>query len=93
MKLMITIIIIIMSTGRDYVSELRSQTGLLFIPQVIYEPGEPWWNDVDRGKHLVISPDLSGSHTSTVIWYQPGETGEGNDKFDLAKCVCVHTCK
>jgi hypothetical protein len=22
----------------------------LFIPQVILEYGEPWWNDIDRGK-------------------------------------------
>jgi hypothetical protein len=25
-------------------------TGLLFTLQVIYEYGEPWWNDVDRTK-------------------------------------------
>jgi hypothetical protein len=31
------IIIIIISTGWDYVSELRPPTGLLFIPQVIYK--------------------------------------------------------
>jgi hypothetical protein len=24
--------------------------GLLFIPQIIYESGEPWWNDIDKGK-------------------------------------------
>jgi hypothetical protein len=24
--------------------------GLLFIPQAIYEYGEPWWNDTDRVK-------------------------------------------
>jgi hypothetical protein len=27
-----------------------SSTGLLFTLQVIYEYGEPWWNDVDRTK-------------------------------------------
>jgi hypothetical protein len=27
----------------------------LFIPQVIYEHGKPWWNDIDRRK----TPDLS----------------------------------
>jgi hypothetical protein len=26
-----------MSTGRDYISELRPPTGLLFITQIIYE--------------------------------------------------------
>jgi hypothetical protein len=40
---------LIMSMGWDYVSELRRPTGILFIPQVIYEHGEPWWNDIDRG--------------------------------------------
>jgi hypothetical protein len=39
-----------MSMGWDYVSELRSLTGLLFIPQMMYEYGEPRWNDMDRGK-------------------------------------------
>jgi hypothetical protein len=39
-----------MSTGWDYVSELRPLTGLLFIPQMIYESGEPRWNDIDKGK-------------------------------------------
>jgi hypothetical protein len=41
---------IIMSTGRDCVSELRPRTGLLFILQVTYEHGEPWWDDTDRIK-------------------------------------------
>jgi hypothetical protein len=33
----------------DYVSELWPLVGLLFIPKVIYDCGEPWWNDDDRG--------------------------------------------
>jgi hypothetical protein len=36
--------------GLDYVSELRPPTGLLVIPQVIYEHGQARWNDTDRGK-------------------------------------------
>jgi hypothetical protein len=43
----------IMSMGSDYVSELRPPTVLLFIPQVINEHGEPWWNDVDGGRLLI----------------------------------------
>jgi hypothetical protein len=36
--------------GWDYVSELRTPMGLLFIPQVICEHGEPWWyNDARCG--------------------------------------------
>jgi hypothetical protein len=33
--------------GHDYVSELRSPKGLMFITQIIYESGEIWWNDID----------------------------------------------
>jgi hypothetical protein len=36
---------VIMPMGRDYVSELRSITDLLFNHQVLYDHGEPWWND------------------------------------------------
>jgi hypothetical protein len=41
-------VVLFMSVGRDYVSELRPLAGLLFVPQVIYEYGEPRWNDIDR---------------------------------------------
>jgi hypothetical protein len=60
----------IMSMGRDYVSELLTPTGLLFIPQVMYELGKPWWNDVDGGELLIrpteravagLSAELSSS--------------------------------
>jgi hypothetical protein len=59
-------LMMIMSMGRDHVSELRPPTGLLFIPQVIYEHGEPWWNDNDRGK-LIHPPELSGNPTSSHL--------------------------
>jgi hypothetical protein len=36
--------------GYGYVSELRPPTDLLFILQVIYGHGAPWWNDIERGK-------------------------------------------
>jgi hypothetical protein len=47
---------LIMSMGRGYVFELRPPPCLLFIPQVIFEHGEAWWNDVDRGK-LILPPE------------------------------------
>jgi hypothetical protein len=34
----------------DCVSKLQPSMDLLFIPQMIYEYGEPWWNDIVRGK-------------------------------------------
>jgi hypothetical protein len=35
----------------------------LFIPQVIYEHGKPWWNDIDRGKPIHPS-EISGNFIS-----------------------------
>jgi hypothetical protein len=32
------------------------------------ELGELWWNDIDAGKLLIRSPELSGNPTSKVIW-------------------------
>jgi hypothetical protein len=58
---------IIMSMGLDYVSKLQPQMGILFIPQVIYEHGDPCWNDIDRGKLPIRPPELSGNLTSKVI--------------------------
>jgi hypothetical protein len=37
-----------MSMKWDYGSELWKPTDLLSIPQVIYEHGQPWWNDVNK---------------------------------------------
>jgi hypothetical protein len=30
--------------------------------------GEPWWNIVDKGKLLILPPELSGKPISTVIY-------------------------
>jgi hypothetical protein len=50
-----------MSMGCNYISELRPLMGLLFNPEVIYEHGKAWWNDVDRRKLLICPPELSGN--------------------------------
>jgi hypothetical protein len=66
-----------MSMGWDYVSELRPPTGLLFIPQMIYEYGQPWWNDID-GKQNNSGRNLSHCHfvhhKSHMDWHrhEPG---------------------
>jgi hypothetical protein len=57
----------IMSMGRDYVPERRPSTRLLFIPQVIYGYGEPWLNDIDRGKLLICLTELSGNPASSHL--------------------------
>jgi hypothetical protein len=49
---------------------MGSPAGVLFIPKVIYEYGEPWWNDVDRGKLSICPPELPGNPTGRVIWWQ-----------------------
>jgi hypothetical protein len=41
---------------------MRSPTGLLFIPQMIYAYGEPRWNDTDRGKPKIWEKILSHCH-------------------------------
>jgi hypothetical protein len=51
-----------MSMGWVYVSELRPPTGLFFIPQMIYEYGELWWIDIDRGKLKNLEKILSQCH-------------------------------
>jgi hypothetical protein len=57
--------------GWDYVTELRPQAGLLFIPQVICEHGEPWW----WWCRLGIAPDSS----TRALWqsYQQRHLGQG----------------
>jgi hypothetical protein len=50
--------------------------GLLFIPQVIYEHGEPWWNDIDMGKLLICLPGLSGNPTSSHLAANQEELGK-----------------
>jgi hypothetical protein len=47
---------------------------------VIYEHGEPWWNDVDRGILLICPPERS----LAVLLTEPsssksGGSGKGND--------------
>jgi hypothetical protein len=39
-----------------------ASNGLLLIPQVIYESGEPRWNDIDKGKQKNSERNLSQCH-------------------------------
>jgi hypothetical protein len=36
---------------------------ILFIPQMIYEYGERWWNGIDREKPMNSEKNLSQSHS------------------------------
>jgi hypothetical protein len=58
--------------------------GLLIIPQLIYEHGEPCSDDdVDWGKLLTCPPKLSGNPTSRVIWEQVGGMHRRSENFSL----------
>jgi hypothetical protein len=51
----------------DYFSELWSITGLLFIPQMMYESGQPRWKDVDRGTEEPGEQPAPVPHSSPQI--------------------------
>jgi hypothetical protein len=74
--LVVVVMMMMMSMGWDYVSELRPPTGLLFVPQVIYEYGEPRWNEIDRRKLQIHPPDLCGNHTHNLVAKQEELTKE-----------------
>jgi hypothetical protein len=67
------VLLLFMSMGRDYVSELRPPvSGLIVKPQMIDEYGEPWWNDIGRGKPKISEKNLSQCrfvhHKSHMDW-------------------------
>jgi hypothetical protein len=53
------IVVVFVAVHVDWV---RSSTGLLFILQMIYEYGEPWLNNTDRGKVKNSKKNLSQCH-------------------------------
>jgi hypothetical protein len=58
--------VVMSSMGRDYVSELWPPVGLLFIPQVVHEHGEPWWMLTGENPYPSTRV-LSGNPTSRAI--------------------------
>jgi hypothetical protein len=67
---MLTCMLLCMSMGRGYVSELRPPTGVLFITQVVYESGERRSNNINIGKPKNSKKNrpqcLSVHHKSTM---------------------------
>jgi hypothetical protein len=58
--------VLFMSMGPDDVSELRPPTQLLFIPQVIYEYGQPRWNDTGKGNRRTPRKTCLSATFSTI---------------------------
>jgi hypothetical protein len=59
---------------------------------VIYEPGELWWNYIDKGKLMISPTELTGIPVSSHIMANQEELGEGNDEFSLRN-IFVRTSK
>jgi hypothetical protein len=76
------IMMMIMSMGWDYASELRPQRCPLFIPQVIYEH-ELWWNDIDRGNSWFVHQSSLAFLPAESSSSKAGVTGEGNYEFSI----------
>jgi hypothetical protein len=72
--MIIIIAMLFMSIGRDCASELPPPTGLLFIPQMIYEYGEPRWNNIDRDNRRTRRKTcpIASLSTTKPIWNDPG---------------------
>jgi hypothetical protein len=69
---MLLLLLLFMSMGWDCLW-LRPPTGLLFIAQVIYEYGEPWWNDIHRGHRRTRTGTCPSATFSTTnpTWNDP----------------------
>jgi hypothetical protein len=70
-----------MSIWLDYFSELRPPS--LFVPQVIYEHGEQWWNDMNRRKLLISQPDISANPASSNLLAKEKEMAKKTIHFAL----------
>jgi hypothetical protein len=71
-------LIVVHIDGVRHVSEMRPPAGLLFIPQVIYEHWESWWNDIGKEKLSIRPPEIFGNSTSSNLVAKQEERGEGN---------------
>jgi hypothetical protein len=51
---------------------------------VICEHGEPWWNDIERGKHLIYPPELPGNLPAVIIAKQGDIAKEMNFVYEIS---------
>jgi hypothetical protein len=78
--------------GWDYVSKLRPPVGLLLIPKVIHEHGEPWWSDSAGENSLFIHHSFLAILPAESSSSKAGGTGEVSYEFDLTKYGGFLTC-
>jgi hypothetical protein len=76
------LVMMIMSVGLYHVSELWIPVGILFIPQVIYDNGEPWWM-ISTGENFpsVHQNALWQSYQQSYLVANQEVLGEGNVGF------------
>jgi hypothetical protein len=77
--------------GWDFISEMWPPLGLLFIPRLIYEYGQQWWNDdVDKWKLPICPPELwQFYHLSNLVAKQD-EMAKEIMNLALAKYICSY---
>jgi hypothetical protein len=52
-------------------------------PPGVYKYGEPWWNDINREKLLILPPDLSDNPTSSHLVAKQGDLANEMMNFAL----------
>jgi hypothetical protein len=62
----------------------------MFIRQVIYEHGEPWWNDIDRDKLLIVYQSCLAIVPAESSSSKAGGTGECNYEFGFKNYLCLY---
>jgi hypothetical protein len=78
---------IIMSMGWEYVSEMQPPTS----PQVTHGHGGPWWNDIDRGKFAIRPPELYYNHIFSHLVAKQEEIVMGMNM--ASQNIFLHTSK
>jgi hypothetical protein len=56
---------------------------------VIFDNGEPYWNDIGRGKLLVRPPELSGNFTRSHLVAKRDELFKGNYEYGPTEYVLL----
>jgi hypothetical protein len=70
---------------------MRQTTDLLFISKVIYEHGEPWWND-DFDKKLPILPKALYDYPTTELSASKQEERTKGMMNLALKITFIHAC-